>query len=93
MTQSLRNNGIEKNTNKGGNLTATPKWICGEDFKPRPKNKSGLDRVELARDCETGTHMTVVYDYESEMFTRIDDASYCKYSPSSLEIRINEING
>jgi len=93
MTQSLLNNGIEKNTNKGGDLKATPKWICGEDFKPRPRNESGLDRVELAREKCDGTQMTVVYDHESKMFTRIDDSSYCKYAPSALEIRIVEING
>lgn len=87
MTQSLRNNGREGNGNDRYN--ARPKWICAEDFKPRPANESGANRVELARHRETKEHMTVIYDHENKVFV---DAVTCQtYIPGALEIRIVEI--
>ena len=87
MTQSLINNGREGNSNDKFN--ATPKWICAEDFKPRPKNESGANRVELARHRETKEQMTVIYDDVNNVFV---DAVTCQtYIAGALEIKIVEI--
>lgn len=88
MTQSLINNGIEGNTNKD-KFKAVPKWICAEEFKPRPENVSGANRVELARTKCDGTHLTVIYNKETGMF--IDSNTLESYTPGALEIRITEI--
>ena len=72
MTQSLLNNGKEKNL--GDKLNANPKWVCGEDFKPRPLNQSGVPRVEMARERECpegGEHFLVIYDPSNKTFTNI----------------------
>jgi hypothetical protein len=88
MTQSLIDNGKEGNSSKE-KFEATPKWICAEDFKPRPENETGANRVELARHKETGEHMTVVYSHADETFV---DAVTCQvYIPGALEIKIVEI--
>jgi len=70
-------------------LNARRKWICAEKFDPKPLNKSGLSRVELARNKETGTQFPVVYDAATNKFTRTD--TYKGYTAGSLEILINEI--
>jgi len=88
MTQSLINQGMEGNSNRD-KLKATPKWVCGEDFKPRPMNESGANRVELARMKCDGTHMTVVYDWDSKLF--VDAVTQQTYIPGAIEIKIVEI--
>jgi hypothetical protein len=87
MTQSLINEGLEGNNQEY--LKARPKWICAEDFKPRPLNESGANRVELARHKETKEHLLVIYDRENRTFT---DSKTCEvFLPGGLEIKINEI--
>lgn len=88
MTQSLLNNGIEGN-NPSDNMHALPKWICAEDFKARPENKSGTPRMELARKKEGGEHILVIYNAELGTFT--DRHTCCDYTAGALEIKIVEI--
>tara|TARA_R110001592_G_scaffold221892_2_gene476879 strand:+ start:3351 stop:3617 length:267 start_codon:yes stop_codon:yes gene_type:complete len=87
MTQSLINNGIEKNTND--NLHANPKWVSAKTFKARPLNKSGVPRMELARTKGEGTQFLVIFNPETGVFTSREP--YIKYSAGSLEIRIIQI--
>jgi hypothetical protein len=88
MTQSLLNNGIEGNSND--RLNATPKWVCGTEFKPRPENNySGASRVEKARKKTDGTQMLVVYSKDRNSF--IDYATQEEYTRGALEIKITEI--
>ncbi len=88
MTQSLLNKGMEGN-NPSDDFNANPKWICAEDFKPRPKNVSGVSRMELARYKESGEQFLVVYNTETKTF---HDRCSCEEIPAgSLEIRIVEI--
>lgn len=87
MTQSLLNQG--KDSNKfGDRLHANPKWICADDFRPRPQNQSGAPRMELARkDC--GEELLVIYDPVTGTFTDRDTGE--ELTSKSLEIRIVEI--
>jgi hypothetical protein len=89
MTQSLINNGKEGNHSPNEELKATPKWICAEDFKPRPCNISGAARVELARYKETGEHFLVIYDKDRNQFINRDTCR--EIAPGSFEIKITEI--
>lgn len=88
MTQSLINNGREGNS-PSDKFKAEPKWICAEDFKPRPENESGANRVELARHKETKEHILVIYDMDNGVF--VDSKTCQTYIPGALEIKITEI--
>ena len=68
MTQSLLNNGKEKNL--GDKLNANPKWVCGEDFKPRPLNQSGVPRVEMAREREDFVFNEMTFKVKPKKYPR-----------------------
>jgi hypothetical protein len=88
MTQSLINNGRSGHS-ADERFDATPKWVCGDEFRPRPENVSGANRVELARMKCDGTQMTVIYDSSEKMF--VDAVNGQTYIPGAIEIKIVEI--
>lgn len=89
MTQSLINNGKERNYSPNEDLKASPKWICAEEFRARPLNKSGVPRMELARTECVGEQFLVIFNPETGEFCRRDSCEV--YSAGALEIRIVEI--
>jgi hypothetical protein len=88
MTQSLINQGREGN-HPNDNFNALPKWICAEDFKARPENKTGLPRMELARTKCDEEQFLAIFNPDTGLFT--DRCTCEEYTPGSLEIRIVEI--
>jgi hypothetical protein len=89
MTQSLINNGKTENKSPREDLKATPKWICADDFRERPANKSGVPRMELARTECDGEQFLVIFDPETGLFTQRETCEI--YTAGSLEIKIVEI--
>ena len=88
MSQEGSKKGIAHDKVIADRINARTKWICAEDFDPKPLNISGLPRVELARDKETGTQFLAIYNEETKTFT---DKDTCReYGLGGLEIRINE---
>lgn len=89
MAQEGTKNGLAKDKRIKDRINARPKWICAEDFDPKPKNVTGLPRVELARNKDNGTNFLVIYDCVNRTFTDRDTGEV--YSPGALEIKIIEL--
>lgn len=88
MTQSLINQGLEGN-HPNDNLNALPRWICAEDFRARPGNRTGTPRMELARTKCEGEHFLAIFNPETGTFSERYTSK--TYSLGSIEIKIVEI--
>lgn len=88
MTQSLLNDGLTGN-NHTDKLRANPKWVSGEEFRARPVNASGADRVEQVRKKDTKEQFLAIRNKDTGMFKR--KGTSLEYTPGSLEVRIIEI--
>lgn len=87
MTQSLIPSG--KNPAMRTEQSATPMWICGEEFQGRPLNDSGAPRMELARLKDCGEEMLVIYNPTEKTFC---DRYTCKeYTAEAIEVRIVDV--
>ena len=89
QTQEGSEKGLKYKEVIADTINARTKWICAEEFDPKPLNISGLPRVELSRDKGTGTQFLAIYDDQTGTFTNRDTAE--EYTAGALEIRVNEL--
>jgi hypothetical protein len=89
QSQEGSKKGLKHKQTIADTINARDKWICAEEFDPKPLNISGLARVELARDKETGTQFLAIFDEETGTFTNKDTCE--EYTAGALEIRVNEL--
>lgn len=87
MTQSLIDKGDLASPDD--RMNATPKWICGSKFNPRPENISELPRVELVRRKEDKVQFLAVWVRDFKMFESVDTCE--RYTADSVEVKIVEI--